>query len=58
VLSPGEEPGRGFERRSAYMRMLLTILVAVSLACGAAASALIISAPVGHYDSGYADGQS
>ena len=40
------------------MRMLLTILVAVSLACGAAASALIIAAPVAHYDSGYADGQS
>ena len=40
------------------MRMLLTILVAVSLACGAAASALIIAALVAHYDSGYADGES
>jgi hypothetical protein len=40
------------------MRMLLTLLVAITLACGAAASAVIMQAPAAHYDGGYADGDS
>ena len=39
------------------MRMLLTLLVAITLAC-AAASAVIIGAPAAHYVGGYADGES
>jgi len=39
------------------MRMLLTLLVAITLAC-AAASAVIIGAPGTHYAGGYADGES
>jgi len=50
-------PTEASKKRSAHMRMLLTLLVAITLAC-AAASAVIIGAPGTHYAGGYADGES
>jgi len=40
------------------MRMLLAVLVAVTIACGAAAGAVIIRAPAADSGYGYFDGVS
>ena len=40
------------------MRMLLAVLVAITIACGATASAVIILAPAADIRGGYSDGQS
>jgi hypothetical protein len=40
------------------MRVLLAILVAITIACGAAASAVIILAPAADSRGGYSDGQT
>ncbi len=40
------------------MRMLLAVLVIITLACGAAASAVVILGPAADSRGGYYDGQS
>ena len=40
------------------MRMLLAVLVAITIACGAAASTVIILAPTADSPGGYSDGES
>ncbi len=40
------------------MRMLLAVLVAITIACGAAASTVIILAPAADSRGGYPDGES
>jgi hypothetical protein len=40
------------------MRMLLVLLVAITMACGAAASAIILNGPAADGNHGYADEES